>query len=65
MDAGTERDVAVVLAVEDDFVGVGEHGGVVVRCGEAEQHAAARRSRAPADVGVRARRGTTVGETRR
>ena len=42
VDAGAERDVPVVLAVEDHLVGVGERLGVAVGGGEVEQHLVAR-----------------------
>ncbi len=52
VDAGTEREVAVLLAVEDDLVGVGEHLGVTVGAGEVHQDALAGLDRTAVVLGV-------------
>ena len=38
VDAEAEGDVAVLLAVDDHFVGVGEDSRIAVRSRESEQH---------------------------
>ena len=55
VDAGAERDVAVVLAVEDHVVGVLEHVGVAVGGRERHQHPIALVDRTPGELDVLAR----------
>ncbi len=52
VDPEAERHVPVDLAVDEELVGALEHLGVVVRCGERDQHLVAGVHRAPRHRGV-------------